>query len=401
MTEAEKVMARFGGNAETTHQQDTTQQEGQQGQQSGTEEGQQQGAGEGQQAGAEGEGGEGQQGAGEGQQGQQGAGEGGEGQQGAGEGGEGQQGGSEGQEGASEGTPAPMKPYDQMNDAEKLEALKAITGRADVTSLEDFNKPVILTEAEIKEREKAEREEAIQYGMSEKIISSEDLEKYTRDKDKTPRQLTYELFSAHMLQENAEMSAEEIDQRFVEWNFEDLPEDDWRRVRKAKEMELLHGEFMKGTHGKVMSITDSYKQFNGMKAEALQYRQNILDGIAAVGDNFSASIKDEEQTPFPATVKFDPKLMEEVKNSFLDPKKFAQLQGKTKEEITSAINEAYIIKHLPLIINEAAKAYHADRALKLKAGRQGIIPDDHGTGGEINTAAAPGQSDKIIGQYAK
>lgn len=288
---------------------------------------------------------------------------------------------------ATEAKPATPKPVAANNAPVELsddDFLKELQKRnPNVKSISDVATLAIpvpqKTEAEIKEEEEALRTSAIEFGLKNKIFDRNRYEAFVADSKNDPRSIALAIFAQEQKNLDANITTEEIDQRFSEYYLETEDDGHWGKDARKIEMQKVANGYLSGTYGDILNIENTFKQNQQLLESVVSYKTKVETASASFPKEMPFQIPSitEDGAKFDFSYKIPAETMKAVSEEFLSEVAFNSLrQGDVNNEfLHKAFRAAVIEKDLPKIIAEAAKTYGADQVLKAKMGRQGVIPN--------------------------
>jgi hypothetical protein len=281
-----------------------------------------------------------------------------------------------------------------------LEEIKKRTGRMDLKSLDELlAKP--QTPEEKAAAEKKQKDEAVAYGLQNNLITTDALQAYIGDVNRTPREVALALFAQEERAADKEVTDEEIALRFGDFYHEGLPEDDPRRIRGQREMQSLAERHIAEAHKSVLGIEDTYRQHEEARTSATQYRQQVEQAFNTMPKEisleipFAGDLEADKKTA--VNFKFTDASIKKIQEQFLTPQTFKMLKSgdMTEEGLKGAIETALIRDNLPRLIAEAANSHASKRVEEVRAGLAGLPP---ASGGGIppSTSAENAEATKVM-----
>lgn len=278
-------------------------------------------------------------------------------------------------EGEQPAAPAPHQP----SEADILRIVSERLGR-EITSFDDLT-PVqperVLSEEEKQQDQERLRNEAVAYGINNKLFTRQELETYATDKARSPRDIAFELFSADMKGRQPGITDAELEEHFASWSYEHEEEGHPLRTMRAEEMAQIHSNYIGNKYSSIQMIDQRYAQDQQILSEGREYGATIdklfgklTDGTNAYEMTFAVGDLGEYKYDVSAAT------INEIKNHYLSADTFRALGSNAKNEpaLTEMIKNALIVKELPKIIHRVAEAHKAKALLQLAADKQGVKP---------------------------
>jgi hypothetical protein len=255
-----------------------------------------------------------------------------------------------------------------------------------VDKLDDLKKPIHKepTEEEKKEADKKKKEEALKYGLDQKLYSKEDYDSYVLDAAKPATDIAFQLFKDNFLaeikgtSEEGSFTDEDIKEEFNQAYNLTANEDSAKRKLGEKAIQKVADSYLKDKYGKILSVDDKYTSFQTELVKAGQYKEVVDKAFGSLPEKITYKV-DGIDVDF----KLTPEIVDQVKAVYYDPKAYRAF-GKeaTAENLVQAIQKTISTTALEQLITEVAQGYHATQLANLKLGRQGILPErDNGTAG--------------------
>lgn len=266
-----------------------------------------------------------------------------------------------------------------LSDEELLRIVSERTGRQ-LTSLDELNQPEPsreLTEEERRQEEERIRNEAIAYGISNKLFTRKDLEAYLTDKSKSPRDVAFAVFAQQMREVAPGVTDEELSDQFATWAHEHEEEGHPLRKIKEAEMQRMHSSYLNENYGTILQIDQRYVQDQQVLSEGQQYGQTIsrlfgdlTDGTKPYEMTFSVGTLGDYKYEVSAET------LNTIKDQYLNADTFRALGEKAKDSklLSEMIKNAIIAKDVNKIIHRVAEAHKAKALLAVAAERHGVLP---------------------------
>lgn len=268
----------------------------------------------------------------------------------------------------------------ELTDEQVLKYLKEKKGLG-VESLDDINTTKPLTAEEEQHQAKVKRDKAITFALNEGLFDSETLQQYSVDNARTPEEIVYDHFASAQRQEDADISDEDIRERFEEEYGLNHEEGSWRRKNGQQRMESFKQQYLNHQYGDVINAEQHYDSFKEQETNMRNYAKSVDDIFAGFDKEYTFQLTDkgnEGQTPKSYDYKF-PYIEEEMqalKKEFLteDVLKKAAKGELDVKALQQSVQVAVYTRFMPKIIKEVAYAYASDKLLETQMERQGVKP---------------------------
>ena len=265
------------------------------------------------------------------------------------------------------------------------EKLKKILNKRGI-SVDDLNKlkvveaePKPLTDEEKQQQAEQKRKDMLVFGLESGIIKSDsDYHNFIQDLNTPARELAYQEFKAERLEDDAELSEEEIQQEFAELQNEHLEEDDKRRIRSAKKLEKFKADYLSEKYQDIQSLEEEYDEHTSIAKQLSKYNTKVDNIFNEISDELTFDVKDATDSKKTHTYKF--KISQEILQSVKDLYKGKSLaptfssDGTKDETIKNAILLSIKNKEMDNIINELAHSYASAKIDEIQKGRKGLFP---------------------------
>jgi hypothetical protein len=278
------------------------------------------------------------------------------------------------------GTP-PAVP--SVDDAAVKKYLKEKYG-AEVDDLEKLTKQPekVLTEEEKRVHEEKIREEAIKFSIAKNKFSAKDFEGFSKETQRKPEELVYDIMKAKWIKDDPTLSEEDMQGRFDDYFKLNEPEESWSRQARYPELLNIANNY----------FSAKYPAIANAQAEYLTHVQDVQDAevykkrVDRVFDTYKPAETFELDVPVDGdgtktekktySFSFSQEAIDEVKTSLLAETSFESMRGAKDEGIQKAAELALLRKELSKMVTAVAREHGNEIALRTKAGRKGIVPQE-------------------------
>lgn len=259
-----------------------------------------------------------------------------------------------------------------------------------ITSLDDLNKPVVLTAEEMEAANAARKESAIKYALDKGVFTTKDLGDYNVDLSKPSREIAFALFTAEQKAGQADITPDAIEARFSEMFGEDLADDSWLKQQGQKRMDYMKDMYIHNRYGNITNAEQTYGDFETVEKAAKNYKTTVDTIFNSLENKTTFKFTDNDGKGKDVVkefgYEFSPEDISEIKKNFLIPEHFEAIgkgeldTAKLKESVQLALKGYCMDK----MIVSIARAYADDRVIAIEAERKGITPET-AIGASINS----------------
>lgn len=229
---------------------------------------------------------------------------------------------------------------------------------------EDTPEEVALKKLKIKE-----------WAISNKKVPVEKIEKFESDSQLSNLELAFKVYAAERNGETNPLTDEEFTEselrtEFEEENFLYIDDEDPRKKRSLKKIDLIAQTYL---HDEYKELNSLDSDFNSAQNSA-QNEAKLQNAISDVKSNLvksglSYAIKDELGVDIPIKLPLTQKALDKISVSVTDPSNTA--------DMIREISKEYLFENANKILHEVATAYHSQKILGKKASSIGIELKKH------------------------
>lgn len=257
----------------------------------------------------------------------------------------------------------------------------------EVDKIEDLAKPKPApTDKEIEASKEDLKRNVLKFGLENKLVKAADLENYTRDTAKTPKEIVLPVLAEKWRKADPDLTDDDIADRFSDLFKEKLKDDHWERVERQSELQAMADNILYEKYENVISLENQYTDHVQTLDRAKDYNQQVTGVFASLPTEipFELEIDAEGGKKEKKSYKyaFPAEDIAAVKEQFLTPDSFKRL-GREKVDdkvITDIVRNALIVKNLDKIVTTIARGHSNEMVQDIRAGRKGIPPAQGGDG---------------------
>ena len=289
-----------------------------------------------------------------------------------------QQQGQQAQQQQQQQTPEPT-----VNDDLVKKYLKEKYG-ADVDDLEKLTKQPekVLTEEEKRAQDEKIREEALKFAITKNKFSAKDLEAFSKETQRKPEDLVFDIMKEKWKKDDPTLSEEDMQNRFDDYFKLNEAEDSWTRQARYPELLNIANNYFVAKYPAIANAQAEYQTHlqDVQDAEAYRKRVDRVFSSYKPTETFELEVpadgdgtKTEKKT---YSFSFSQEAIDEVKAALLEETSFAEMRGQKDEGIQKAAELALLRKEFSKAVTAVAREHGNEIALRQKAGRKGIIPQE-------------------------
>lgn len=263
----------------------------------------------------------------------------------------------------------------------ELLAKKGIT----VSSLDDL-KPK-LSEAEIKDAEEKRKGKMVAYGIETgkfKIDDYNTLQKLQENKTAIfIDELTSEIKAA-----NPEITEDQLSEQLKEYTLSHLDENDPRRKRREKELNIVAEQRLKEQFGSIYNLPSEFENYEKSEQSKYQLQRKIEAGLPVYKEDvkniiewvkkqdFVIEDKEHPENNVSIPFEFNEAKLKQITDAFLTESQIVQSisNGYDLEAMKQQAKMFLIGTDIESIVNHSAKHYNSTQKDKYINGRKNLIP---------------------------
>lgn len=287
-----------------------------------------------------------------------------------------------------------------IDDAAVKKYLKEKYG-AEVEDLEAIAKPVEkpLTDEEKRAQEEKIKEDAIKFAITKNKFSAKDFEQFSKESQRKPEDVVFDIMKAKWSKDDPTLSEQDMKDRYEDYFKLNEAEDSWGRKARYPELLNIANNYFEQKYPSIVDAQTEYLTHleNIQDAEVYKKRVDRVFGEYKPVETFELEVpvegdgtKTEKKT---YSFSFSQEAIDEVKTSLLDEASFDSMRGAKEDGIRKTAELALIRKELNKLVTAVAREHGNEVALRSKAGRKGIPPEQApGAGGGSQNINLPPSS---------
>lgn len=290
----------------------------------------------------------------------------------------------------------------ELEENQVLAFLEKTTGKKFNSINEVVNPQKDPTPEEIKAAEEKRESEKVAFGLQNNFFTDKQYKEFIAD-TKDPQALVFAQYRAEQLEEDSELTEEEIETEFnSKYGLDEKPES---RIYKRgqKEIQVLADNIIRKKHENILNVDKEFTKAETQKASQLQFQNKVLTTAPLYKQALESVFNDIKTLSIAISkdevheVEVDQNILDEVKAQMLENDYVIEKvkTGFTADQLKEVVKAAIIVKDLPGLVRRASEKYHTKR----QAGLRGVLPGQRISQEQNNNTELDERNKKVLERY--